>query len=77
MVKNLEGDKLTSIDITYQRGGEKKQSNVMRGYSVKSVYHEIIGTTGYIRITSFMKIRQRSAGGAGCFGKGEYQEHRR
>ena len=24
MVKNLEGDKLTSIDITYQRGGEKK-----------------------------------------------------
>lgn len=26
MVKNLEGDKLTSIDITYQRGGEKKQS---------------------------------------------------
>ena len=31
----------------------KKQSNVMRGYSVKSVYHEIIGTTGYIRITSF------------------------
>lgn len=25
----------------------------MRGYSVKSVYHEIIGTTGYIRITSF------------------------
>ena len=53
MVKNLEGDKLTSIDITYQRGGEKKTVNVMRGYSVKSVYHEIIGTTGYIRITSF------------------------
>lgn len=53
MVKNLEGDKLTSIDITYQRGGEKKTVNVMRGCSVKSVYHEIIGTTGYIRITSF------------------------
>ena len=53
MVKNLEGDKLTSIDITYQRGGEKKTVNEMRGYSVKSVYHEIIGTTGYIRITSF------------------------
>lgn len=53
MVKNLEGDKLTSIDITYQRGSEKKTVNVMRGYSVKSVYHEIIGTTGYIRITSF------------------------
>lgn len=53
MVKNLEGDKLTSIDITYQRGSEKKTVNVMRGYSVKSVYYEIIGSTGYLRITSF------------------------
>lgn len=53
IVKNLEGDKLTSIDITYQRGSEKKTVNVMRGYSVKSVYYEMIGTTGYIRITSF------------------------
>uniref|UniRef100_UPI003FF017FE S41 family peptidase n=1 Tax=Candidatus Fimivicinus sp. TaxID=3056640 RepID=UPI003FF017FE len=53
MVKKLEGDKLTSIDITYQRGSEKKTVNVMRGYSVKSVYYEMIGTTGYIRITSF------------------------
>ena len=53
MVKNLEGDKLTSIDITYQRGSEKKTVNVMRGYSVKSVYYEMIGTTGYIRITNF------------------------
>lgn len=53
MVKNLEGDKLTSIDITYQRGSEKKTVNVMRGYSVKSVYHETLGSTGYLRITSF------------------------
>lgn len=53
MVKNLVGDKLTSIDITYQRGSEKKTVNVMRGYSVKSVYHETIGSTGYLRITSF------------------------
>lgn len=53
LVKDLEGDKLTSIDITYQRGSEKKTVNVMRGYSVKSVYYEAIGSIGYIRITSF------------------------
>lgn len=53
MVQNLEGDKLTSIDITYQRGSEQKTVNVMRGYSVKSVYYETIGSTGYLRITSF------------------------
>ncbi|HIT54214.1 MAG TPA: PDZ domain-containing protein [Candidatus Fimivicinus intestinavium] len=53
LLQDLEGDKLTSIDVTYRRSGTDKTVNVMRGYSVKSVYYEMIGTVGYIRITSF------------------------
>ena len=53
LLQDLEGDKLTTIDVTYRRSGTDQTVKVMRGYSVKSVYYEIISTIGYIRITSF------------------------
>lgn len=53
MVKKLSGDKLSSVDITFQRGSEKKTVGVMRGYSFKSVFYESVGNIGYIKIASF------------------------
>lgn len=53
MVEKLEGQTLTSIDITYLRNNASKTVNVMMGYSSQSASHKLIGEVGYIRINAF------------------------
>ena len=53
MVKKLEGQTLTNINVTYIRNKISKTVNVMMGYSSQSVSHKLIGEVGYIRINAF------------------------
>ncbi len=56
MSENLNGNKLTSVKITYIRNGKSKTVSVMMGYSSKSVYYNRVNeTTGYIKIDGFYK----------------------
>lgn len=49
----LEGDKLTSVNITYRRGNEEKTVNVVKGYEARSVVSKTYNNIGYIKITDF------------------------
>ena len=51
----LSGQKLTTVKITYLHNGAKKTANVMIGYSSQSIYGELIGSVGYIKISAFYK----------------------
>lgn len=54
LIENLNGNKLTSVKITYVRDNTAKTVSVMMGYSAKSVYSkEIGGSCVYIRIDGF------------------------
>ncbi len=54
LTKNLNGNKLTSVKITYVRNNTAKTVSVMMGYSAKSVYSKTVGSdTVYIRIDGF------------------------
>lgn len=49
----LEGDKLTSVNITYKRNGEEKTVNIVKGYEAQSVISNTYNNIGYIKITDF------------------------
>ncbi len=49
----LEGDKLSSVNITYNRNGEEKTVNIVKGYEAQSVISKTYNNIGYIRITDF------------------------
>ncbi len=49
----LEGDKLTSVNITYRRGSEEKTVNIVKGYEARSVVSKTYNNIGYIKITDF------------------------
>lgn len=55
MVERLEGDKLTSVSVTFFSASEDKSitTNIAKGYNAQSVFYNFTGSTGYIRITGF------------------------
>lgn len=53
LVKNLNGEKLTNVQVTFTHGGTSKTVSVARGYDAQSVYYSVSEKTGYIKITSF------------------------
>ncbi len=54
LTRGLNGNKLTSVKITYVRDNNAKSVSVMMGYSAKSVYSKKMGSnTVYIRIDGF------------------------
>jgi len=54
LLEELEGRKLTSVEITYSRGGIQNSVQVTRGYSAGTVTYEMLqGATGYIKILAF------------------------
>lgn len=55
MTGKLSGVKLTSVSLTYRRDDVDKSVNVVRGYTNQTVSYELIGTTGYIKISAFYK----------------------
>lgn len=53
LVKNLNGEKLTNVQVTFTHGETSKTVSVARGYDAQSVYYSVNEKTGYIKITSF------------------------
>lgn len=53
LVKNLNGEKLTNVQVTFTHGETSKTVSVARGYDAQSVYYSVSEKTGYIKITSF------------------------
>ncbi len=54
LIESLNGNKLTSVKITYVRNNTAKTVSVMMGYSSKSVYSKPVGSSSmYIRIDGF------------------------
>ncbi len=51
--KKLSGKLLTSVKLSYQRGGIEKTVSVMHGYTHQSVSSEMIGQIAYIKINAF------------------------
>ncbi|MCM1544539.1 MAG: S41 family peptidase [Ruminococcus sp.] len=53
MASKLEGDKLTSVNITYRRGSKDTTVNIVKGYEAKSVTVKTYSNTGYLKISNF------------------------
>ncbi len=54
LLKKLNGNKLTSVKLTYVRNNTAKNVSIMMGYSSKSVYAKKVGSNSmYIRIDGF------------------------
>ena len=53
LIKKLDGEKLTNVQVTFKRGEIEKTVSVARGYSAQSVYYSVTDKTGYIKITAF------------------------
>lgn len=53
MVSKLEGDKLSTVNLTYRHSGEEKTVSVAMGYEAQSVDAHATGTIGYIKISDF------------------------
>ena len=53
MVAKLEGDKLTSVNLTYRSDGIDSTVNIVKGYEARSVTTGSHGTVGYLKITNF------------------------
>lgn len=52
--QNLIGDKMSTINITYKRDGEdSKKISVVKGYSIATVSHRMIGSTAIVTINAF------------------------
>ncbi len=49
----LEGDKLTSVNITYRHDGAEKTVNIIKGYEAQSVSMKTYNNIGYIKISEF------------------------
>ncbi len=55
LAKYFTGDRLTSVQIQYERNGESKSAEVMLGFSVPGVRGYLKENVGYIRINGFYK----------------------
>lgn len=53
MEAKLEGDKLTSVNIIYDRDGVENNITVVKGYEAQSVLVDAYNNVGYIEITAF------------------------
>lgn len=53
LIANLDGERLTEVQVTFEHGGESKTVSVARGYDAQSVYYSANGSVGYIKLTSF------------------------
>ena len=53
LVLNLEGQKLSNVNVTYSHEGQINTVNLVMGYSLQSVTYRNIGTIGIISITGF------------------------
>lgn len=53
MVSKLEGDKLTSVNLTYRSDGIDNTVNIVKGYEARSVSTDSYGNVGYLKITNF------------------------
>ncbi|MBR6480057.1 MAG: PDZ domain-containing protein, partial [Clostridia bacterium] len=53
LVLNLEGQKLSNVNVTYSHEGKVNTVNLVMGYSLQSVTYRNIGTIGIISITGF------------------------
>lgn len=53
LIKKLDGEKLTNVQVTFKRGETEKTVSVARGYSAQSVYYSVADKVGYIKITAF------------------------
>ncbi len=52
-VARLEDDKISSLNLSYRRGGKDTTATVSVGYEAKSVFSQTYGNIGYIKITDF------------------------
>lgn len=53
LIEKLNGDRLSSVKVTFVRDGEEQTVGVVKGYSAQTVYSSLNGTVGYIKITDF------------------------
>ncbi len=53
LLRSLEGEKLTNVQVTFTHEKASKTVSVARGYAVQTVYHSINNNVGYIKITAF------------------------
>ncbi len=53
LLRSLEGEKLTNVQVTFTHDNTSKTVSVARGYSVQTVYYSINDGVGYIKITAF------------------------
>lgn len=53
LIKKLDGEKLTNVQVTFKSGETEKTVSVARGYSAQSVYYSVADKVGYIKITAF------------------------
>lgn len=53
MSAKLEGDKLTSVNVTYRRDSKDTTVNIVKGYEAQSVSSSVYGNVGYLKISNF------------------------
>ena len=53
MEAKLHGDKLTSVNIIYNRDGTETNVTVVKGYEAQSVFTGVYNSVGYIEISDF------------------------
>ncbi|MCR4747844.1 MAG: PDZ domain-containing protein [Clostridiales bacterium] len=53
LASNLEGQKLSNVNVTYSHEGKSNTVNLVMGYSLQSVTYRNVGTIGIISITGF------------------------
>ncbi len=53
LLQNLNGEKLTNVQVTFKHDGKSNTVSVARGYTAQTVYYSINNDIGYIKITAF------------------------
>ena len=53
LLRSLNGEKLTNVQVTFTHEGKSHTVSVARGYSAQTVYYSINNNVGYIKITAF------------------------
>lgn len=53
MVSKLEGDRISSLNLTYRRGKDDTTLSIDKGYEAKSVSTKVLKNVGYIKISDF------------------------
>ncbi len=53
LIKALNGDRLTNVQVTFTHGKTSKTVSVARGYSAQTVYYSVNNGVGYIKMTAF------------------------